>query len=147
MLKNRFIHMPDWLLNWICLSYGLEGIMYYFANLLSRAFPTCTFFILFSPLILKKKIPTKFSNVFWRSLLAAKSSWLCGWLCCSSCSCAREQFCTCSSGLMHSKSNSFQGWVLCSGRVDAGMPKGGVAPCLPGCAKQNNWPGAFITHS
>lgn len=43
MLKNRFIHMPDWLLKQIGLSHHLEGVVCYLAILLSRPLSLLSF--------------------------------------------------------------------------------------------------------
>lgn len=43
MLKNRFIHMPEWLLKQIGLSHHLEGVVCYLAILLSRPLSLLSF--------------------------------------------------------------------------------------------------------
>lgn len=112
--------MPDWLLNWICLSHSLEGIMYYFANLLFWTSPCpLSFLFLCFPPCSKKFILEYFLRVCLK-LLTVDS--LCRWKAQALAHVLESSFMP-AQVVWHSKSNSIRGLAQCNGWVEAGMPE------------------------
>lgn len=72
MLKNRFKHMPDWLLKQIGLSHHLEGAVCYLTILLSRPLSLVSFFFFpFSSCFPPFLIPTNAARAELPHLLEA----------------------------------------------------------------------------